>query len=378
MNLVWVPIESLQERYTAQWASEFPKEFIKAGFDVTVIEGEPLSNHVEVGTFLDINSTVAFKSSQMQKIARLFHTKQVKDGTVFFFGDIEFWGIEAVRLMADMNKVKVKLTGFLHAASYTKGDAFEIAAPYQRYTEVGWIAAMDRVFVGSEYHKKAVTERRLHISNVVKLENRILVTGNPTFASQYEDFGTLERCNRILLTNRFDSEKDVEQTLELFLRAHQAHPDWEFAICTGRKEFRSNDPALVAKARAYEKAGVLEIHEGLTKREYHHMLATSKVMVSHSREESFGYCVVEAMRYGCVPYLKNNASHPELVNLDSEPLTQRMLFDPHIGYDEQIRGLEYLMTRGVNEQLLKARAAYYDKYPLFAITDCLKELAHAP
>src|SRR5271154_5940689 len=157
-----VPIEPLTERYSESWYRNMPIAFEKAGFNVVVIDGEPLPNdEIKVGTFLDISSTCHYKSTQLQAISKLFHNKKVENGSVFFFADIEFWGIEQVRLLADMNNVQVFLTGFLHAASYTIGDAFEIAAPYQQFTEIGWVAALDKVFVGSEYHKDAFYERRL-------------------------------------------------------------------------------------------------------------------------------------------------------------------------------------------------------------------------
>lgn len=150
-----IPLEPLTERYTEQWHRRIPGEFAPF-FDVEIIEGQPLlSNEIKVGTFLDINSTAHYKWTQLSAIAALFHENKVPDGSHFFFYDLEFWGIEAVRLLADMNGVKVTLSAFLHAGSYTIEDAFAIAAHYQKYTELGWVAAFDYVFVGSQYHKEA-------------------------------------------------------------------------------------------------------------------------------------------------------------------------------------------------------------------------------
>ena len=68
-TLYYICIEPLEERYTKQWYDNFPVEFRKNGFNVVVIDGKPLSNVVSVGTFLDINSTIAYKNSQMMQIA---------------------------------------------------------------------------------------------------------------------------------------------------------------------------------------------------------------------------------------------------------------------------------------------------------------------
>lgn len=335
-DLIVVPIESLEERYTAQWYKNFPPAFAEH-FNVTVIDGKPLQETIKVGTFLDINSTVHYKMSQLQQIAALFDSGKIKQDTRFFFGDIEFWGLESVRLMADMNKIRIKVVGFLHAASYTVGDAFAIAAPYQRYTEIGWIAACDTVFVGSSYHKEAVIERRLEPIGAGFLKERIEVSGNPMFAEDYPEFPNLPKKQQVVLTNRFDQEKDPNLTLDLFKRAKEAHPDWTFVVATGRKTFTSNEPSLIALARQLEAEGVIEIRAGLTKYEYHKLLAESLVMVSHSPEENFGYCIAEACHYNCQPLLARNASHPYMVSPLAD--SNRYLF---IG--NSIRKLEVLMA----------------------------------
>lgn len=308
-DLILVPIEPLEERYTAQWYKRMPSIFAPHFSSVRVIDGSPLTNEVKVGTFLDINSTVHYKNSQLMKIAKMFAEGSIKANTRFFFGDIEFWGLESVRLMADMNQVPVVLTGFLHAASYTEGDAFAIAQKYQQYTEVGWYLALDYVFVGSPYSKQRfVTQRLLKHGHS---GSRIIPTGNPMFREDYQVFD-VQKKKQVLLTNRFDMEKRPDLTLDLFRKAKAKHPDWKFIVTTGRRKLTPNQDLL---AMAYEAAneGILEIREGLTKTEYHKTLAESLVMVSHSPEESFGYCAAEAANYDCQPLLTDTASHPFIV-----------------------------------------------------------------
>ena len=338
-QMFYVPIEPLAERYTEQWYKNFPIEFERAGFKVTVIDGKPINDFVDVGTFLDINSTVAYKSTQMEKIAKLFASKQVNPGDVFFFGDTEFWGIEVVRLLSQMNGVRVKIFSFLHAASYTKEDAIEVAAPYQKYTELGWIASMDAVFVGSEYHKQAVIDRRIvpfaSPEDVEPLVNKLIVTGNPLFEQDYHVFPNVVKENKIIISNRFDWEKRPNESLQFAYLAKKAHPDWKIVVTTSRPKFKSNKQWLVDLARSMERDGIIEIKEGLSKEQYHYELATSKIMLSNSIEENFGYCIAEAMVYNTYPLLPNKLSHPELVRNDS-----RMLFNDT---DEILYKMEVLM-----------------------------------
>lgn len=318
-RIIYVPIEPLTERYTEQWYRRFPILFKEAGFEVLVIHGVPLiDDDIKVGAFLDINSTVHYKTSQIGNISYMFHRGLVKNGDIFFFGDIEFWGLESVRLMAQMNNVDVKITGFLHAASYTREDAFSVAASYQKYTEVGWLAALDRVFVGSRYHKAQVENLRVwdiadDSCQAFDIASKIVVTKNPVFVDEYPKFDGVVKQKKMLLTNRLDPEKRPGETLRLFrdLKYARPSPDWEFVVTTGRKTLRGPDAAL-----AYElkDQGVITIKAGITKEEYHRELAEASIVVSHSIEENYGYCIAEAIHYGCLPFLRKGLSHEEFVN----------------------------------------------------------------
>ena len=71
-QLIVVPIEPLTERYSEQWYRKFPEAFNAEGYNVVTIDGQPLlENEIKVGAFLDINSTVHYKMSQLQTIAKL-------------------------------------------------------------------------------------------------------------------------------------------------------------------------------------------------------------------------------------------------------------------------------------------------------------------
>jgi glycosyltransferase involved in cell wall biosynthesis len=327
-KLILVPIEPLAERYSESWYRNLPKLFGEAGFAVTIIQGSPLEDTVKVGTFLDINSTVHYKMAQLQRIASLFHRGEVEPGTVFFFSDIEFWGLESVRLLSQLNGVPVKMCGFLHAASYTREDAFAVAARYQKYIEVGWLACLDAVFVGSHYHKQVLCQRRIYRyaerSDIPSLTNRIHVTRNPLFLDDYaQPKPKAVKQKKVLLTNRFDSEKRPGETLALFQQLKAEFSDWRFIITTGRSSLeRSNAPDLVRRARALEAAGVVEIKDGLNKSQYHEELSSAAIVVSHSIEENYGYCIAEALIYGVVPLLRKGLSHDEFVDEDN-----RFLFD---------------------------------------------------
>jgi glycosyltransferase involved in cell wall biosynthesis len=338
-KLIVVPIEPLEERYTHQWYHLLPKEFATAGFDVTIIDGTVLQDTIKVGAFLDINSTIHYKNTQMAKIASMFDQNLIEDGTVFFFGDMEYWGIESLRLMADMNKVSIKICAFLHAASHTKEDAFSIASSYQQYTEVGWVAAMDKVFVGSNYAKQAFIDRRLAPLGADHLAEKIVVTGNPLFPEIYLKEDRTDAQVQIVLTNRFDPEKRPGETLQLFLAAYKRHPDWKFTVTTSRNVIRGA-PEDINLLRYLAQINVVQIRENLSKEDYYRILVNSDVMVTHSPEESYGYCIAEALIHGCAVLAKDCASHPEMLDYETG-----RLFDDNLSNWSLVNRLEALVYK---------------------------------
>ena len=324
-KLFLVPIEPINHRYSEAWLRYFPPAFKKhmamTGLGeerVFVIPGVPLSDEIKVGTFLDINSTVHYKATQLCAIAKLFHHQLVPPGSVFFFFDLEFWGIESVRLMADMCRVPISICGFLHAASYTEEDAFSIATTYQKYTEVGWLAAVDTVFVGSDYHKKAVTAKRIlpiaPSATWRNLMDKVRVTKNPIFLDEYQA-PLKEKERQIILPNRVDPEKRPHESIDLIYRAYKALllEGWSVVVTTGRKSIQWPTEACKRQVAELIHAGVLKVCTGLTKHQYHEELAKSYLMVSHSIEENYGYCIAEALLYRSHVLLREGLSHDEFL-----------------------------------------------------------------
>jgi len=327
--IYWLPLEKLEERYTSQWAVWFPEEFRRQGKSFITIEGSPLSDVVEVGTFLDINSTMAYKASQIQLVAELFYSKKVKDGDIFFLADTEMFGMEVtIKYLAQLNRINVKIYGFAHAGSYTYGDFVEPCAPFAHYIEMMWGTVFDKIFVGSEYHKTQLwTKRKIH-------DKRIIVTGNPYDIDGVRQLITpKKKINRVIHTNRPDWEKGPDITLSVFEALKSKHPDWEFVVTTSRACWGSGD--LRQKALSLQANGVIKIYEGISKRRYLELLQESKVMTGNTLEENFGYCLLEAIMLDTIPVVENKFSHPELIPI------RECLFD---SVSHQMRLIEAAMV----------------------------------
>lgn len=360
MTLWYVPIQPLEERYTEQWYRWFPEEFRKAGYNVKIVDGEPLTDKIEKGAFLDVNGATYYTLTQLQKITRAFRQGKVDNEDIFFFGDIEFPGyVETIKRLAELQNVKVKLYGFLHAGSYTKEDFVTKLAPWHKYFELGWIKVCDGVFVGSQYHKDAITERRIrpYVPDPVErmdLEKRIHVTGNPWNTKEVLSMVTPlpEKEDIIIFPNRFDYEKRPNLFLDLCLILHKEFPSLKFLITSSRPSLKSSHPWLVKLWEAVTDHIPVVFRVGLTKEEYYQLMAKSKIMFSSSIEENFGYTVLEALTFETRPLCPNKYSYPELLQNNDDFLYEDM--------DDALNKIEFLLEQKFIQRWSHPYTEYYD------------------
>jgi glycosyltransferase involved in cell wall biosynthesis len=262
-----------------------------------------------------------------------------------------------------LNGLRVKIAGFVHAGSYTKFDFVEKCQPFARFYEEAWDRVFDLIFVGSGYHAYVLSRDRGLGRNCCGVE----ITGNPYVSKEVSDL-VVDVCkvDRVIHTNRPDPEKNPLATLAVFDRLKKKHPDWEFMVTTGRLQWGEGEIRKVALD--LQSRGVLTIEEGISKSQYFRLLAASKVMTGNTKEENFGYCILEAMICGTVPVVERAYSHPSVAPDGS-------LFSSEA---EQINLIEKYMV-GQNSAIqsrMKELVAYFDD-SLRSIVSRLKSLLQA-
>ena len=73
MTVFLVDLESVSTRYTCEWKTHLPTLLRKAGHNVQIISGpEDIPQATTPGAFLNFGGTNIYKSSQVEKIGRLF------------------------------------------------------------------------------------------------------------------------------------------------------------------------------------------------------------------------------------------------------------------------------------------------------------------
>jgi len=308
MRIFNIPIENIEERYSSQWNEWFPIEFNRLDVDALTIHGRQLTSKIEEGSFLDVCGTNYFKATQLQRIVEMIYSGGVRDGDVFFFHDLWFPGIEMLAYIRDGLGLEFKIFGCLHAGTY---DPYDFLAQrgmgrWAEDIENGWFKFIDGIFVATSFHKQMLSNSR-----DVDFK-KIHVTGFPIYWKYGTDWD--EKEDVVVFPHRLDPEKVPEDfaTLEEKLKETGLFNDWRF--------IRTMDDWN-------KQSGLLT--ESEKKIYYYRSLQKAKIAVSFAMQETWGIAMQEAAFSGCLPFVPNRLSYPELYDVrfvfsDIEDLVRRI------------------------------------------------------
>jgi hypothetical protein len=285
-----VDLEAVETRYTGQWKTHFPSLLRKAGHDVQIIDGPTdIPSATTPGAFLNFGGTNIYKSSQVEKMGRLFCQGQVKAGDHFIFTDAWHPGIINLKYMSELLGIPVTIHALWHAGSYDPQDFLGRLigdAAWVRHAEKSFFHAIDHNYFASDFHIELFCEELLGC--IVGLRenhdnDKIVRTGwpmeyMPDTLSMYKG---MTKRDLILFPHRIAPEKQVEIFRDL---KHQL-PQYEFVICQEQQ---------------------------LTKNEYHNLLGESKLVFSANLQETLGISWYEGAIVDAIPMVPDRLSYSEM------------------------------------------------------------------
>lgn len=282
-KIFFVPIEPLEERYTEQWYRWWKTAFEKNEVKFEYVDGPAIARTIETGSVLDCYGTNFYKAHQLAALIQRIAGGEIGDSDTIFFADLWFPGIEALQYIRNVSGKKFKIAGILHAGTWDRHDFTYRTGmrEWAKHIENGWLSFVDKVFVGSQFHKDIILK-----NTKWAIPSRITVTGLPFhMVDVYDSLGgdIIAKENIVVFPHRLDEEKRpwLFDRLAYDLRK------------TGWKFIKSKD---VTK----------------TKLEYYQLLAKAKVAVSFAEQETFGYAMLEALTFGCIPVVPNKLSYKEM------------------------------------------------------------------
>jgi hypothetical protein len=280
VKIINVPIESLEDRYSADWNRWFDDYIVKnnLGGSTLTIYPTPLRDKIKEGDFLDIVGTNYFKSKQIAEICERVDCGHIpRDEKVVFLIQDGWFPIEQLAYLRDMLGCHYwKFVGIFHAGTYSKWD---LTARSHMYTwgedlENSWFKIYDKIIVGSWHHKSLLRETRKVPIHKIKII---------PWHVEVPKLDITKKENIVVFPHRLNVEKQPDLFLEIIDSCNME--GWTFR---------------------------LSANECKTKQEYYQLLAKSKIAVSLGLEELFGIAMVEATLLGCIPLVPDAFSYKEM------------------------------------------------------------------
>lgn len=268
-SMIWyIPLEYIDRRYTKAMDEVIREELDRQGKPYTVI-GNPDQEQVipNKKDFLNSTGTNITRFGQLAEVAKLFAEGEIQDGDTFFFSDLWASGVEAIPYMAYFNDKKVRITGILHAGSFTPSDFVANMKYWAKDYEKAIIKMSDKVFLGSNQPLIDLIDQ-----GYIEDYGNMVVTGIP--------ISTEKMYELVPPPKKWEDKEDIvvfagrlvdEKQPFLFDRLASQFPEYKF---------------------------VKTLDLDLDKRGYYNLLRNAKLFVSFAKQENYGIAAVEAAAYG--------------------------------------------------------------------------------
>lgn len=251
-------------RYQEWWYWYLPKRFDEYFDEVIIVSPNiDMFRRSKSDMFSPIDDAIDFEVMQIKEYLRY----DVKDADYLFVADISFAGILPTVFY---HKRKGKKFAYCHATSLNKFDYFASMRNSKWFVERGFFRIFDKVFVGTGYHKLKIIRRDPKIENIY-----VVGLPRPPFRTYKE-----RKEYDILYSGR---------------RTHQKFSEHIWMLL--------KDENYDMRMRLFDSW-----------EEYYKGLSKAKIVLLMSKEETFGYQVMEAIMNNSVVIAPKCCSFSELLS----------------------------------------------------------------
>jgi glycosyltransferase involved in cell wall biosynthesis len=344
MTTYIVDIEAVDSRYTKQWKEHLPKQMANyIGQDVVVVSGGEVPQATTPGAFLNFAGTNNYKSQQMLEISRMFANGEIKDGDYFLYTDAWNPTVIQLRYMAELLGINIQCGGMWHAGSYDPADFLGRligAKPWVRHAEASMFECYDHNFFATQFHIDMFCK-----AFGCEPNEKFIKVGWPMeyLKKVLKPFKDADKENIILFPHRIAPEKQPDMFRELA----ESMPQYKFVFAQETE---------------------------LTKKQYHELLAKSKLVFSANLQETLGISWYEGALVGTLPMVPNRLSYSEMAT--DEVLYPSEWTDTYENFvlnkEKVIDFIEKQMTRNdykqVCQKLVKKTSSFFDGKKLYKQT----------
>lgn len=326
MKIAYCGIEPYEARYTLQLLDWNKRVFDRRAINVIYVDGETLPNiqGIVTGQVLDAHGRTFFSLSQMQKVIKLLQDEALGKDDVIFFEDMYTSGFDALGYVLDQIPSHKKPRLFVRCLAQTidPDDFLHVHGleSWMRYYE----ALVNDIVKKSGGAILATNEEMVAYMRVANWQADIYNISGLAFGKEEVSARAISkpwetRKKRVVFAARWDSEKQPDFYMDIVENYLDNHNDVEFCVVSGGP-LRSNDQQLVDRAIRLENAGMLTIHQNLSKNEYYTILGDSRVLLNTALQDWVSNTVSEADTLGCNVLYPAYRSFPETFSNDPERL----------------------------------------------------------
>jgi len=260
-RLIFVPQYPTPLRYQQWWLDEFEIN-LKHEFEEIIIlkPDKPIHRHsMQASQFSPTKTAIEWEMEQIKKYLEL----NLKDDDVLLLADLSFPGLFTNVLFYKKPK---RCFAICHATSKNNYDYFQPVRKIKYPIEKNTARLFDKIFVGSHYHARKLGWNNIQVTYLpfppfqgITMEKKYMLSsvGRP---------GIQKRNTK--------TERYICNILNTIIHQPENITCWE---------------------------------------DYFKFLAQSKILFITSKEETFGYQVMDAILNGCIPIAPNKYSYPELL-----------------------------------------------------------------
>ncbi len=267
MRIIFAPQYPVDMRYSKWWFYEFQHQF-KMRFDEVITLGKDytkklIKSNYNKQWFAPVDVAIEFEMIQISEYLKL----ELREDDILFHADLSYPGLFHNVLY---HRRPNKCYAYCHATARNRYDYFKPSRTSKFKVESGFSLLYDKIFVGSKYH-----------ADKIKWKNTEVVgLPNPTILTKYKS-----KRNKHIVSVCRPSIQKIDLNIE---------------------------------NKVTEKYGdIIRPNEPFTEwLQYSEFLSSSKILLISSKEDTFNYTILDAIKLGCIPVAPNKLCFPEILPLE--------------------------------------------------------------
>lgn len=268
---------------------------------------------------------------------------------VLLFHSFTVFATEIRRTMCDLG-VRAPILGYTHGSHWDPSDSFRINRyPGLELADLANLAAMDRVFVVSEYMRATLAENLRRVSRGIadQIMAKVVTVGLPLNTDRIDREHTRKRSG--VPTIVFNHAPVASKRPDIFVRVMEhVMPVLPVNVVLTRR-FASGDFAAAEVARFAARFGHrVTLGNDMRIGDYYRSLWQSHIQVSTAEHESLGVATLEAMYTGNCCIVPSTGSYTEICGEATEAL-----YDP--GEEGLLKRLMFFLDDSQRRRALARR-----------------------